>query len=219
MPTLQDSSRDFLSRARQCIAKAEEAPEMLLYAALELRLGIEARLHEYLDAAEKYAVLKKRGWKISKLSQDFERVFETGTQIASFEVLGEDKSSLKTLLFTPVTARAKQIAQRLGDYLHYSEGFRPKQEAWRNGLKSLVQEGIKELEISTTGTFLAPPMWNPATGEANIFMEVLPGESIESVKKMLGEIGKTITVKVNYHDSLPIRLADRTFLADLTPPL
>lgn len=52
MTTLQDSSRDFLSRSGDCLAKAEEGPEMLLYVALELRLGIEARLHEYLNAAK-----------------------------------------------------------------------------------------------------------------------------------------------------------------------
>jgi len=43
-------TRDFLFRARMRLD--ENNPESLLYAALELRLGIEARLQTYMDVIE-----------------------------------------------------------------------------------------------------------------------------------------------------------------------
>ncbi len=91
----------------------------MLYAALELRLGIEARHHEYLDAAEEVAVLKKRGREVATLAKDLERVFKTGGKIASLEVLNTDRVPTgRRFLFTPVPKRANQVAQRLGDFLH-----------------------------------------------------------------------------------------------------
>src|SRR2546426_4821216 len=35
-------------------------------------------------------------------------------------------------------------AERLGDYLHYTKRFRPHDEAWFNGFRSLVNEGDRK---------------------------------------------------------------------------
>jgi len=204
-PTLQNSSRDFLIRAQRCFAQAEKAPEMLLYAALELRLGIEARLNEHRTGAEQYADLKKRGWRVADLARDLEKFYKTGTQIVSFTVLGEGGASNRVFLFTPVTRRARQIAQQLGDYLHYTERFNPAEDMWKKRLEALVIEGMRELEVSTIGTLLAPPMWKPKAHKATIFFERVNGETVESVLQDFGGIGTKFTCKVDYHDSLPVQ--------------
>jgi hypothetical protein len=124
---LPDTSRAFLARAQSLLSEAR--PECLLYAALELRLGIEARYHEYLDAAAEVSSLKKRGWQVSQLAKDLERVFKTGEKIASIQLLEYKNGPAKqTLLYTPIRRRTRRIAERLGDYLHYTERFMPRNE-------------------------------------------------------------------------------------------
>src|SRR5437899_11958523 len=195
---LTTSARAFLARARR--RAAESAPEALLYSALELRLGIEARFHEYLDAAEEVATLKKRGWQVSQLAKHIERAFKMSDKIVSFEVLGEEgQPSRRTFLYTPVPRRARQVAVRLGHYLHFTPRFTPRNEVWWQGLRDLVEEGIRGLELATAGTLLAPPLLNKRTREGMILAEVPDGMSFEMVKTALGQPGETIHVRVDYH--------------------
>lgn len=176
---------------------------MLLYAALEIRLGIEARLHEYLDAAQKSAILKKRGWQVSKLAKDLDRRYKAKTKIVSFMILGIDGTSNRTFLFTPVTDRAKKIAEQLGNYLHYSERVNQAEGAWRNRLELLVTEGIGELTISTTGTLLAPPMWNRQTGVVRVVHDTFGVDTVDSLTQKVGKKGELLQVQIEYHDSIP----------------
>ncbi len=118
---LARSSRAFLARARGQLNETQ--PEGILYAALELCLGIEARYHEYLNAAAELASLKKRGWQVSQLAKDLERVFRSGEKIASVQLLEhKDGPVRRTFLYTPVRRRTRSIAERLGDYLHSLNG-------------------------------------------------------------------------------------------------
>jgi hypothetical protein len=175
-----------------------------LYAALELRLGIEARLHEYLDAADEVATLKKRGWQVSQLAKNIDHVFKLGEKIASFAVLGEEgEPPRRTFLYTPVSRRTRQIAERLGDYLHFTPRFAPRKEAWWQELHDLVEEGIRGLDVATTGTLLAPPLLNKATGEGLVLAELPDGVAFEMAQTALGRPGETIKVRVDYHEKLP----------------
>jgi len=195
------SSRAFLARARAHLH--EGAVDSLLCAALNLRLGIEARLHEYLDAAEQVSALKKRGWQVSRLAKDIERVFSVKGKIATVTVLRDDGSPLRTLLYTPVSSRARAIVERLGDYLHFTPRFRPRDQAWQTALTELVNEGVGELAAATTGTLLGPPMLDGATGQGSILAEILEGEDFEAQRTLLGEPGQTVTFKVDYLENIP----------------
>ena len=55
-------SESYLERARKRLD--EGTLEGLFYAALELRCGVEARLHQYLEAYKRIALKKKRKWRI-----------------------------------------------------------------------------------------------------------------------------------------------------------
>src|SRR3989442_12831616 len=139
--SLHTSSKAFLARARQRVAEA--APERLFYAAFDLRWGIEARLHEYHDAAEEVATLSKLGWHVSGLEKGINRAYKLGDRIASLEIQAPTTNEVRErFLYTPVSKRTRQIAERLGDYLHYTKRVRPHDEAWFNGFRSLVNQGI-----------------------------------------------------------------------------
>jgi hypothetical protein len=199
---LNASSRGFLARAQ--LRFAEAAPEALLYGALDLRLGIEARYHEFLDAAEEVNSLKRRGWRIADLARDLEGVFQIGETIASVSLLeGPDKKVTKTFYYTPIARQTRGIAERLGDYLHVTDRFRPRDEKWRTGLRTLIDEGIAGLRASTTGTLLAPPLWKVRGKEATLLLEVIGGGTFEQASKMIGNPGDSINLRVDYHATMP----------------
>ena len=198
---LDASARAFLPRAQDRLV--ERAPECLLYAALELRLGVEARYHEYLDAAEEVTTLKKRGWQVAHLAKGLERAFKLGNKIVSLTLLDADATAQTTFYYTPVPRRTRQIAERLGDCLHFTPRFRPTKEAWRKSLRELIEEGIAGLQIATTGTLLAPPMYHDGTKEGMILVEVPAGTSFEVARTMLGAPGGQIRFRIDYHDVLP----------------
>jgi hypothetical protein len=197
---LADTSRAFLARAQGLLS--ESRPECLLYAALELRLGIEARYHEYLDAAAEVSSLKKRGWQVSQLAKDLERVFKTGEKIASFQFLeGKNGPAKQTLLYTPIRRHTRTIAERLGDYLHYTERFMPRHDKWWSDFRALVAEGVEGLRDATTGTLLGPPLMR--RGQGVLLVEYVKGLSSETVQQAMPAPGETIHVKVDYHDTIP----------------
>ena len=195
-------SRAFLARAKQ--RAAEETLDDLLHAALDLRLGIEARLHEYHDAAEEVATLKKRGWQVSGLERGINRAYQLGDKIASLEIQDPTSKEVREqFLYTPVSRRTRQIAERLGDFLHYTERFRPRDEKWVTELRNLVDEGIAGLTAATTGTLLSPLMKKGNSGEAVVLAEVPGGASSERARTMLGKPGDSVTIRVDYLDRIP----------------
>ena len=53
----------YAKRATQLLASNE--PADLLYAVLEIRMGVEARLHSYIQASEEVTAALKKGWATS----------------------------------------------------------------------------------------------------------------------------------------------------------
>jgi len=167
-------------------------------------LGIEARLHEYHDAAEEVATLKKRGWQVSGLERGINRAYQLGDKIASLEIQDPTSKEVREqFLYTPVSRRTRQIAERLGDFLHYTERFRPRDEKWVTELRNLVDEGIAGLTAATTGTLLSPLMKKGNSGEAVVLAEVPGGASSERARTMLGKPGDSVTIRVDYLDRIP----------------
>ena len=200
--SVDTSSRAFLARAKQ--RASEGTLDDLLHAALDLRLGIEARLHEYHDAAEEVATLKKRGWQVSGLERGINRAYQLGDKIASLEIQDPTSKEVRErFLYTPVSKRTRQIAERLGDYLHYTERFRPHDEKWVTGLRDLVNDGIAGLTAATTGTLLSPLLKKGNSGEAVVLAEVPGGASSERARTMLGKPGATVNIRVDYLDCIP----------------
>ncbi len=67
--TYKIGSRDFLFRARKRLDEMLPESLVIIYAAIELRMGVEARLQQYNDAFQEFSKNKKSGWKIKVLDK------------------------------------------------------------------------------------------------------------------------------------------------------
>src|SRR3990172_841250 len=106
-------ARDYLARARACLAKG--SPAALFYAAFELRGGIEARLQQYLEAQRENTSKIKLGWRVARLARHVERRFMTGDKVVQLTMLDIDGRPFYKLAYTPVTARLQKMGERLGN--------------------------------------------------------------------------------------------------------
>jgi hypothetical protein len=104
---LDTDARAYLARARQRIA--EGGPENLIYAALELRSGIEMRHLEYLDGWDHISKKAKAGWALVQLGKDVEREFKMGHRVMEISLYLEPDSEEPThvLYHTPVPPKLR----------------------------------------------------------------------------------------------------------------
>ena len=173
-------SRAFLERGRQHLSRfdAEEDVASLFYAALELRMGIEARVTEYLEVA-----LKKLGktpkdvsaYTASKLLAHLGRLAPDAERASTVRLVREAPRATSQFWYTPVTSELAQIHGRLGELLHYR--FFVTNENWflrqrlRAGAKSLVDfrdllaEAEAGLAQATAGTLLGHPHFTSLVSE------------------------------------------------------
>ena len=102
----------YLERIEGLLADKTEAN--LLYAAVELRCGVEARMKEYLEPLEHIPKSQKKEWAIAKLGLSIENAFRTGDKIMIFTVRSPRLDAECTLMYIPVSSRLQEIACRLG---------------------------------------------------------------------------------------------------------
>jgi len=163
----------FLERARKQIKLFDEGiPESLFYAALELRMGIEARLFEYIEASLR---VNKRPLKritdysatklLKRLSQIDPNAIDHLTMIITIEGSGHGSA----LEYTPVTKKLASFHGMLGEILHFK--FFRNNKYWyyikrlslKHKNKSLLdyrdflKECAIELEKANKGILLSPP--------------------------------------------------------------
>ncbi|MEW6108883.1 MAG: hypothetical protein AB1632_06930 [Nitrospirota bacterium] len=140
------SSLDFLDRARKqlCFFDAGNI-ENLFYAALELRMGIEALVCERLEhSLSNKEASKKKDYHAAKL---FNRLMKNNpSAVQAYDlIIGMKGSSTKTVFkYTPVTQKLINYYENLGELLHY-KFFQNNKESWyikeslqKHGKKSLV---------------------------------------------------------------------------------
>jgi len=150
------SSRDYLARARARLA--EETPAALIYAALELRCGIEARLHEYLDVRHTLP-RRKQGWKVSRLGILMDRTCRDGDRYAEVTIVDPDNGNrVLTVGYTRVTPWLRTAAEQLGDLLHAQDPKKVQRDGWEERTRAFLEQVGDELFKATLGTLLGPPM-------------------------------------------------------------
>ena len=166
-PAIQ--SRVLLASARDLLAN--DHLHSILSASLLLRLGIEARFNEYLDAYEKTSKIRKREWHLSKLEKQVNKAFRTGDQIVKLQISdAESGTSLGVNWYTPVTPRLRNFGEKLGDVLHY-KGAQKLASADLNGHKDFLKEVISELSFATSGTLTGPPITDPSSNTTTFSIE------------------------------------------------
>lgn len=192
------SGRDYVIRAKARLAEGTQ--EGLFYAALELRAGIETRMHEYLQARSHIAQRKKHGYQVAKLAKGLEAVFAAGEKIVEIAAEDSDGQALWAYYFTPVRQSLRKHAERLGDMLHGNQPFRPDDSPWWKAQRVFLAEVLRELEFATQGTLVGPPLLKKGTSEMSF---VVIGEQDEMSRRHRTQIGATVVLKVRYLDALP----------------
>jgi hypothetical protein len=146
---------DYLARAQQ--ERRAKNPARLFYSALELRCGVEARLHEYRDAIRK----KKRDnvWRVRFLKREVESLVDKFEKPVTIRLQIPETGEHLPMRYVPVSDELKSIAQRLGDYLHCVGVEKVQQKGFWTQFSSMVDRGITLLSDAASGDLLAPPMW------------------------------------------------------------
>ena len=185
MNSYRISSRDYLSRARNLLSFGDTAS--LFYSAFELRCGVEARLHEYLEGARDIASVKKGLWQIKHLNREVENKFDIYVKAVVVTLINPATKKEVEYAYTPVTALLRKIGERLGDYLHYVSDEKIKSKEYLERLRKYLVIGIKELEFSTTGTLLGLPRFLKSGGNHNMFLIFESDAAPEFLKE--GDVG------------------------------
>jgi hypothetical protein len=164
-------SRAFFTRASsQMLAFRSDENDVskLLYAALELRFGIEARVSEYLATAMQnlgHEATEVTDYIASKLLKRLTQIEPNYDQAGKVR-LTNDKTGHQTVLeFTPVRRELASIHGKLGEMLHYKMFLNNKDWQFKKPLQNpssrsigdfaeLVDTGISQLGDATRGLLL-----------------------------------------------------------------
>ncbi|TSD59550.1 hypothetical protein FFI97_004290 [Variovorax sp. KBS0712] len=149
----------------------------LLYAALELRLGVEMRLAESVQAVDGLTVARRRQWKVVHLANMLQTVkWSNGDDVLVMLYHLKDPDETFELHYFPVTKRLTETVGRLGDFLHRNERLVSDQAAVHRELTTLVKEGYGDLLMASSGELLGLPQLDPKTGSLNVILKFPDGD-------------------------------------------
>ena len=192
-------SLQYRNRARKRLD--EGTKEALFYAALEIRLGIEVRLKEYLAVQDHISKAKKKGWKVANLGKSIESTFRTGDKIARFTVLhGKTQEILSVLLYTPVSRKLQGMGQHMGKYLHALRPENTLSEEWWSQFRTFLEGAWQELKRATSGQLLGVPLLHRQTGKTRMIVQFEREEDTEAFRQRVGAAGSQVILKVEYLD-------------------
>lgn len=195
-------SQNYVERAR--VRLDERRPESLFYAALELRLGVEVRMKEYLAAQRHISKAKKEGWRVADLGRSLEAAFRTGDKIIQLTIRDRDTTEpLEILYYTPVSKRLQKMAQQLGDYLHGPGPDDDFPDRWWEDFRSLLEAAWLELKTATTGALLGAPLLHTKTRQLNMTIEFNSEAEKQRYMDRVGAVGARAVLDVAYLDELP----------------
>lgn len=187
------NARAYLERAKKQFRK--NTNEALLYAVLELRCAIEARLQEILDPHSHVSKNEKKEYQIKKLSRVIAKKLcdpDTGTEVTV--VIGRKKIVLR---YIPVSSSLREFAQRAGDYLHPSQRLLDT-KTWK-ALRSEVSTVIKNLEENLTGTLLGPILISK-DGMGHMNIELIDNARAMSIMKNAAKGKQQFSIDVSYFE-------------------
>lgn len=191
----------YLERIEDLLKDKTEAS--LLYAALELRCGVEARMREYLDPLDDIPKSQKNEWAIAKLGLSIENAFRTGDKIMIFTVRFPKQKAECTLMYTPVSSRLQYIACRLGDYLHLPKANNVKDSTWWNSFRELIYEGYGELLLANSGELIGLPLLHKPTGQTKVRAVIPEGDPRRNLIHELAVSGEAQVIYVQYIEPFP----------------
>ena len=113
----------FLERARKQLKLFDEgSSESLFYAALELRVGIEARLFEYIEAslrANNKPPKRIKDYSATKLLKKLSEIDPNAVDPVTLIIAIEGSGQGTALEYTPITKQLASYHGMLGEMLHF----------------------------------------------------------------------------------------------------
>ena len=147
------SAISYLARAKALFKSEDKAS--LVYSALELRCGVEARLQEHASVAIGVSKNQATQWEIKKLSKTIETAFGLGDSFLIVQLQMEDGRACG-FFYAPVNSRLQEIAMRFGDYLHAVPHDRVQDSRFWSELRTMLEEGCPLLELACSSELLRP---------------------------------------------------------------
>ena len=161
------SAVSYLARAQALRRTGDKAS--LIYAALELRCGVEARLKQHASVAAGVTKGQAEQWEIKKVARTLEQAFGLDDTILLVFINFEDGRSCQ-FTYAPVSVRLQEIAKRCGDYLHAVRPERASSPTFWKDLRSMITEGCGLLEMACSSEILLP------TIESALHFRLLPDD-------------------------------------------
>lgn len=175
------TSDAFLERARHLFNRFDETGHVpsLLYAALELRYGIERRLYEYLEAEldhSKDGKIPKNEYSASKLLSELLKMEPLSTQGMILKMRLPNGEWSGGMSYTPMTRKLAKDHGKLGEMLH-AKFFRNNLDWYVKGdtsklrsknldyYRKFLNEVAEDLEQVTKGDLLTPIKFSGALQE------------------------------------------------------
>ena len=192
-------SKDYLERMKERMD--EGTNESLIYAALELRFGVEARLKEYIETIEHIPKSQKNDWQVAKLGRSIESAYRTGDKIMLFTIHFPSDGSEIQLMYTPVTKRLQDIAKNIGGYLHFTGNGSFDNNSYWQKLRTLLAEAYSLLLLATSGELIGLPLIHRPTGKINARISIESNEIADSLLKRM-KVGEQNVISVTYIDPM-----------------
>lgn len=191
----------YLARARRQLLLGTD--EALFYAVYELRCCIEVRQAEYAEAFSTFDSSQIRPWKIGETRKRIEKI-SAGKLISQFLVNFDDGVRFE-IYHTPVPqALSDFVEKQSGDLLHAQKQYRPSGDFWWEEIRKEVQCAYRAAWLACQGNALAPPLWNPKTGQTYpLTVEQKQDSDVEMLKRLAGSVGKSMNVHIDYLDTAP----------------
>jgi hypothetical protein len=146
-----------LKRAEALFLAGDDAS--LIYCALELRLGVESRMREYLEPLNHIPKAHKKEWAVSKLGKNIKEAFKIEDKISCFTIQHPNGSGATlTLRYIPIARRLKDLTAKIGDYLHHPGFNKLTDQAERQKLRALLDEALDWLNYANSGEFIGAPL-------------------------------------------------------------
>ncbi|OGB25685.1 MAG: hypothetical protein A3I66_11860 [Burkholderiales bacterium RIFCSPLOWO2_02_FULL_57_36] len=181
---------------------AENTNESLVYAALEFRCGVEARLKEYIQTIDHIPKAQKKEWAVAKLGRSLQSAYRTGDKMMVFTIVFPEDGAELQLLYTPVTKRLQDIAQRAGDFLHALREELADQPGWWHEFRQILHEGYPLLELANSGELIGLPLLHRPTKRIDMRAVLLEGDSRYPLVSRL-QAGCQHILHVAYIDPIP----------------
>ena len=189
------ASTDYVDRMKALLDDGSEAS--LIYAALELRCGVEARLREYIETIDHIPKAQKKDWAVAKLGRSIETAYRTGDKVMTFTITFPADGAQLSLRYVPVSKRLQDIANRLGDYLHVPKADISEDQVWWEHLRGLLTEGYSLLKLATSGELIGLPLIHRATNRLNVRVLLFKDDPRRVLMPRIGQ-GEHHIIRVEY---------------------